>query len=42
MRIGDLLFVVRWDHTIDDPEEWKARCRSFQRSLSIEDIPFPE
>ena len=42
MRIGGLLFVVGWDHTVDDPEEWKARCRGFLKSLSVEDIPFPE
>jgi len=42
VRIGDLLFVVRWDHTIDDPEEWKSRCRGFLKSLSVEDIPIPE
>jgi len=40
--VAGLEFVVRWDHTIDDPEEWKSLCRGFLKSLSIEDIPIPE
>lgn len=42
VRVAGLQFVVKWDHTLDDPEEWKGRCQAFLRSLSIEDIPYPD